>query len=76
MFGTINQCEHVGFSKKKYEEEVEEEAPITKSEPTNGMSIYTEEELAKLKEEEEAEEEYEEDDIDYDEYDDYYDEDK
>ena len=60
--------------KKKVEEEVEEEAPVTKSEPATGMSIYTEEELAKLKEEEEAEEEYEEDDIDYDEYDDYYDE--
>lgn len=64
------------YKKKKKAEEVEEEAPLTKTEPTNAMSIYTEEELAKLKEEEEAEEEYEEDDIDYDEYDDYYDEDK
>ena len=62
--------------KKKVEEEVEEEAPVTKSEPVNGMSIYTEEELAQFKEEEEAEEDYEEDDIDYDDYDDYYDEDK
>ena len=62
--------------KKKVEEEVEEAAPVTKTEPVNGMSIYTEEELAQLKEEEEAEEEYEEDDIDYDDYDDYYDEDK
>ena len=63
------------YKKKKKVEEAEEEAPVTKAEPQSGMSIYTEEELAKLKEEEEAEEEYEEDDIDYDEYDDYYDED-
>ena len=62
--------------KKKVEEEAEEESVISKVDPASGMSIYTEEELAAIKEEEEAEEEYEEDDIDYDEYDDYYDEDK
>ena len=39
------------------------------------MSIYTEEELRAIEEEEKAEEVYVEDNIDYDEFDKYYDED-
>ena len=52
------------------EEEPKKEDACTTSQPV-AMALYTEEELAALKAEEEAEEEYEDSDIDYDEYDEY-----
>ncbi len=62
-------------SKKKVEEE-EEVAPVSpKQDPSTFMSIYTDEELAEMDEEEEVEEEYDDEDVDYDEYDEYYDDD-
>ncbi len=63
-------------SKKKKEEEKEEDALISVVDPTQRMSIYTEEELREMEEEENEEEEYEEEDIDYDEYDEYYDDER
>ena len=61
--------------KKSYkkEEEVEEEE-VKKVDPTNYMSIYTDEELEEFEYEDEEENEYDDDDIDYSEYDSYYDE--
>lgn len=62
-------------SKKKNEEE-EEVAPISpKQDPSTFMSIYTDEELAEMEDEEEVEDEYDDEDVDYDEYDEYYDDD-
>ncbi len=63
-------------SKKKTnkKEEVEEEEEIKKVEPTNYMSIYTDEELEEFEYEDEEENEYDDDDVDYSEYDSYYDE--
>ena len=62
-------------SKKKVEEE-EEVTPISpKQDPSTFMSIYTDEELAEMDEEEDVEEEYDDEDVDYDEYDEYYDDD-
>ncbi|MCQ2802173.1 MAG: transcription termination factor NusA [Bacilli bacterium] len=59
---------------KKKEETKESEESVVKTEGPR-MSIYTEEELKAMEEEdkEAEEEEIEEDDIDYDDYDDYYD---
>jgi len=57
----------------KKEEEVEEEE-VKKVDPTNYMSIYTDEELEEFEYEDEEENEYDDDDIDYSEYDSYYDE--
>ena len=63
-------------SKKKSEEEEEVVTPVSpKQDPSTFMSIYTDEELAEMEDEEEAEEEYEDEDVDYDEYDEYYDDD-
>ena len=67
-------------SKSSDEESEEDNKPssITKiSENAQRMSIYTEEELREM-EEEDAEEEYDDydEDVDYDEYDDYYDDNK
>ena len=64
-------------SKKKKVEEEEEKAVII-SDPSKRMSIYTEEELREIEEEESNrnDDEYDVDeDVDYDEYDDYYDDD-
>ena len=65
--------------KKKDEEEETEETnntPVTKTDSTPRMSIYTEEELAELEAEEaNQEEDYDDEDVDYDEYDEYYDDD-
>ena len=62
-------------SKKKAEEE-EDSTPLTpKQDPSTFMSIYTDEELAEMDEEEEVEEEYDDEEVDYDEYDEYYDDD-
>ena len=58
---------------KKAEEETEEDKPVIST--GERMSIYTEEELRQIEEEDQLEEEYEEDDVDYDEYDEYYDDD-
>ena len=59
---------------KKAEEEVEEEnKPVIST--GERMSIYTEEELREMEEEEKYEDEVEDDDIDYDEFDEYYDDD-
>ena len=60
--------------KKKVEEEKEESVVL--SDPSKRMSIYTEEELREIEEEEANQtDEYEDDDVDYDEYDEYYDDD-
>ena len=59
---------------KKAEEEIEEEnKPVIST--GERMSIYTEEELREMEEEEKYEDEVEDDDIDYDEFDEYYDDD-
>ena len=59
---------------KKTEEETEEvEKPVIQT--GERMSIYTEEELRQIEEEEQAEEEYDDEEVDYDEYDEYYDDD-
>ena len=63
------------FKKKTFKkEEVEEEEEVKKVEPTNYMSIYTDEELEEFEYEDEEENQYDDDDIDYSEYDSYYDE--
>ena len=63
-------------SKKKAEEEEEVVTPVSpKQDPSTFMSIYTDEELAEMEDEEEVEEEYDDEDVDYDEYDEYYDDD-
>ena len=58
-------------AQKKEEEEV---VPVFSHDPSQNMSIYTEEELKEFEEEEEEFEDNEED-IDYDQYDEYYDDD-
>ena len=59
---------------KKAEEEAEEDnKPVIST--GERMSIYTEEELREMEEEEKYEDEVEDDDIDYDEFDEYYDDD-
>ncbi len=66
------------YNKKKNKDEEEDEAtPVISRDPSQNMSIYTEEELREI-EAEESEDDYEEDeeDVDYDEYDDYYDDNK
>lgn len=62
------------FSHKKKEEEVEEVKVVSTLDPSNYMSIYTEEELREI-EEEEKEDEYYDDEVDYEDYDEYYDDD-
>jgi len=66
------------ITEDEVEHEKAEETPVAKKEPQ--MSIYSEEELAKIAEEEMYEEEFadveDEEDIDYDEYDSYYDDDQ
>ena len=62
-------------SKKKVDEE-ETVAPVSpKQDPSTYMSIYTDEELAEMDDEEEVEEDYDDEEVDYDEYDEYYDDD-
>ena len=62
-------------NKKKEEEKKEEAAPLTPTGPQ--MSIYTDEELKALEEEElEEEDNFEDEEVDYDDYDEYYDEDR
>ena len=62
-------------NKKKEEEKKEEAAPLTPTGPQ--MSIYTDEELKALEEEElEEEDNFDDEDVDYDDYDEYYDEDR
>ena len=61
-------------NKKKEEEKKEEVTPLTPTGPQ--MSIYTDEELKALEEEEMEEEDNFDDDVDYDEFDEYYDEDR
>ena len=60
-------------SKKAEEETEEENKPVIST--GERMSIYTEEELREMEEEEKYEDEVEDDDIDYDEFDEYYDDD-
>ena len=60
-------------NKKAEEEEEEENKPVIST--GERMSIYTEEELREMEEEEKYEDEVEDDDIDYDEFDEYYDDD-
>ena len=61
--------------KSQKKEEVEEGAPIFTHDPSQNMSIYTDEELKELEEEESQDYEDSDEDIDYDEYDQYYDDD-
>ena len=62
-------------NKKKDEEKKEEAAPLTPTGPQ--MSIYTDEELKALEEEElEEEDNFDDEEVDYDDYDEYYDEDR
>lgn len=64
------------FKKNNKEEEKEELSPISSTDPSQYMSIYTEDELRELEEEDYEEyDDYEDEDIDYDEYDEYYDDD-
>ena len=60
-------------NKKAEEESEEENKPVIST--GERMSIYTEEELREMEEEEKYEDEVEDDDIDYDEFDEYYDDD-
>jgi len=60
-------------NKKAEEDEEEESKPVVST--GERMSIYTEEELREMEEEEKYEDEVEDEDVDYDEYDEYYDED-
>ncbi len=62
---------------KKKKEEEQEESAVLYSDPSKYMSIYSEEELKEMEEEDKLddEEQYEDEDIDYDEYDEYYDDD-
>ena len=60
-------------NKKVEEEEEDENKPVVST--GERMSIYTEEELREMEEEEKYEDEVEDDDIDYDEFDEYYDDD-
>ena len=65
-----------GKKKSKKEEENSENVVVNKVDPSQRMSIYTDEELKAFEEEEEGNElnqDYEDDDFDYDDYDDYYD---
>lgn len=62
--------------KKTDSEEEEEEVSTTSHDPSNYMSIYTQEELDELEEDEQEDLNMDDDDIDYDEYDEYYDDDK
>lgn len=62
-------------NKKKEEEKKEEVTPLTPTGPQ--MSIYTDEELKALEEEElEEEDSFDDEEVDYDDYDEYYDEDR
>ena len=65
-------------SKKKKVEEApkEEEKKETKADPSTFMSIYTDEELKEMENDEEEDIVEEEEDIDYDQYDEYYDDEK
>ena len=56
-------------------EEVEEENDKPVISTGERMSIYSDEELRQIEEEEQAEEEYDDEEVDYDEYDEYYDDD-
>ena len=60
-------------NKKAEEEDEEENKPVVST--GERMSIYTEEELREMEEEEKYEDEVEDEDVDYDEYDEYYDDD-
>ena len=60
-------------NKKAEDEPEDEEKPVIAT--GERMSIYTEEELRQIEEEDQLEEEYEDEDVDYDEYDEYYDDD-
>lgn len=64
-----------GKKKSKKEEENSENIIVNKVDPSQRMSIYTDEELKAFEEEEgsEIDQDYEDDDFDYDDYDDYYD---
>ena len=61
--------------KSAKKEEVEEAAPVFTHDPSQNMSIYTDEELKEFEEEESEEFDDSDEDIDYDEYDKYYDDD-
>lgn len=64
------------FKKKKKDSEEHETGIVTSVDPSQRMSIYTEEELRQFEEEDEFDgDEYDDEDVDYDEYDDYYDDD-
>lgn len=58
----------------KKEDEEENDKPVITVDPSQHMSIYTEEELRAMEEEEKSSDSVHEEDVDYDEYDKYYDE--
>lgn len=58
----------------KKEDEEENDKPVITVDPSQHMSIYTEEELRAMEEEEKSSDSAHEEDVDYDEYDKYYDE--
>lgn len=64
------------FKKKKKDSEEHETGIVTSVDPSQRMSIYTEEELRQFEEEDQFDDnDYDDEDVDYDEYDDYYDDD-
>jgi transcription termination/antitermination protein NusA len=58
----------------KKEDEEDNDKPVITVDPSQHMSIYTEEELRAMEEEEKSSDSAHEEDVDYDEYDKYYDE--
>jgi len=61
----------------KKEEESQDDKPIISVDPSQHMSIYTEEELREMEKEEIVESNVDiDEEVDYDEYDEYYDEDE
>ena len=70
--------ENRSFKKNKKapkKEEVEEKTQVFSHDPSQNMSIYTDEELREMELEEEEDSFESDEDIDYDEYDEYYDDD-
>ncbi len=61
--------------KSSKKEEEEDNVQVFKHDPSQNMSIYTDEELAEMEKEEEEDNYESDEDIDYDEYDEYYDDD-
>ena len=74
-FGKLIAEHYDDYRRAVRKEEVEEATPVFSHDPSQNMSIYTDEELKELEEEEAEEFDDSDEDIDYDEYDQYYDDD-